>query len=417
LHRYTRLFVQSDAAEALQYLYLVCLNADLPAPRGDEQVALAHEYVRQLVMETRHYSELLGDVRNDGTKVVRPALPRPWPPLSHRHELTPVPRRTQPGQIERDLKLLHLADSRAYLLGIVKSAAERADLEQRFSEAILLYNLAEEYDAVIAVLNVELGNALAKPAGAASASTAGLPEGFKGTVGMAAGHEDVALVAKSILEHYDRAAGMGGKVSRRRRETCEVLMRLKEAMSLYESGKLEQALQVRVLSRVLFRLTDPGGALTRSPRPQTIESTNLIPLHSDLVHLIRAAEDLASVDDAIVRNLDALLVATMTVLYRLHQQLRESPYGADPSRQQRMQELRGKARSLMMFAGMVRPALSLGGWSGASEARATSEADFPLLPLPPSLSLSFSLLRCSQLRYRLTSETYSQLTRLDVYLN
>ncbi|KPV73463.1 uncharacterized protein RHOBADRAFT_54687 [Rhodotorula graminis WP1] len=69
LHRYTRLFAQSDAVEALQYLYLVCLNADLPAPRGDEQVALAHEYVRQLVMDTRHYSELLGDVRNDGTKV------------------------------------------------------------------------------------------------------------------------------------------------------------------------------------------------------------------------------------------------------------------------------------------------------------------------------------------------------------
>ncbi|GAA6006571.1 linker nucleoporin NIC96 [Rhodotorula paludigena] len=328
LHRYTRLFVQSDAAEALQYLYLICLNADLPAPRGDEQVALAHEYVRELVMETRQYSELLGDVRNDGTKV--------------------------PGQIERDLKLLHLADSRAYLLGIVKSAAERADLEQRFSEAILLYNLAEEYDAVIAVLNVELGNSLSKPAGAASslsgaASRGGFfADGSRGTVGMAAGQEDVALVARSILEHYDRAAGMGGKVSRKRRETCEVLMRLKEAMTLYEQGKLEQALQ-------------------------TIESTNLIPLHSDLVHLIRAAEDLSSVDDAIVRNLDVVLVATMTVLYKLHQQLKESPYGGDQSRQQRMHELRAKARSLMTFAGM--------------------------------------------LRYRLTSETYSQLTRLDVFLH
>lgn len=87
---------------------------------------------------------------------------------------------------------------------------------------------------------------------------------------------------------------------------------------------------------------------------QTIESTNLIPLHSDLVHLIRAAEDLSSVDDAIVRNLDVVLVATMTVLYKLHQQLKESPYGGDQSRQQRMHELRAKARSLMTFAGMVR---------------------------------------------------------------
>ncbi|BGP34324.1 nuclear pore complex subunit [Rhodotorula toruloides] len=326
IHRYTRLFAHSDAAEALQYLYLICLNADLPSPRGEDQVALAHDYVRELVMETRQYSQLLGDVRNDGTKV--------------------------PGQIERDLKLLHLADSRAYLLGIVKSAAERADLEQRFSEAILLYNLAEEYDAVIAVLNVELGNSLSKPSvsenGARQSHGGFFADASKGTVGMAAGQEDVAQVARSILEHYDRSAGMGGKVSRRRRETCEVLMRLKDAMGMYEQGKLEQALQ-------------------------TIESTNLIPLHSDLVHLIRAAEDLNSVDDAIVRNLDVVLVATMTILYKLHQQLKDSPFGGDQSRQQKMQELRAKARSLMMFAGM--------------------------------------------LRYRLTAETYSQLMRLDTFLH
>lgn len=71
LHRYTRAFVQSDAQEALHYLYLICLNADLPAPAGPEQVALCHDYIRELVMETRKYAELLGDVRNDGTKIVR----------------------------------------------------------------------------------------------------------------------------------------------------------------------------------------------------------------------------------------------------------------------------------------------------------------------------------------------------------
>lgn len=72
------------------------------------------------------------------------------------------------------------------------------------------------------------------------------------------------------------------------------------------------------------------------------------------MHLIRAAEEINSVDDAIVRNLDIVLVATMTVLYKLHQQLKESPFGGDASRQQRMQEYRAKARSLMTFAGMVR---------------------------------------------------------------
>ena len=128
---------------------------------------------------------------------------------------------------------------------------------------------------------------------------------------------------------------------------------------------------------------------------QAIESTNLIPLHSDLVHLIRAAEDVNSVDDAIVRNLDIVLVATMTILYKLHQQLKESPFGGDASRQQRMQEYRAKARSLMTFAGMVRVCFSHFFWWW----------------------VVFADLPRTQLRYRLSSDTYSQLTRLDVFIN
>ncbi|GAA5897343.1 linker nucleoporin NIC96 [Sporobolomyces salmoneus] len=335
IHRYTRSFVHTDALEALQYLYLICLNADLPGEQGKEQIELAHEFVRELVMETRQYSTLLGDVRNDGTKI--------------------------PGQIEKDLKLLHLPDARTYLLSIVKSAALRADTEQRFSEAILLYNLAEEYDSVVSVLNLELSNSLSKPSTSYVNQTGGSLDGNKyftqregGTIGMTAaaqggtGGQDVSEIAKSILEHYDRSSSMASRVGRKRRETCEVLMKLKQAMGLYEQTKLEQALQ-------------------------TIESTSLIPLSSDLVTIIRASEELKEVDDTIVRNLDIILLTTMTILYKLHQQLKDSPFGGDQSRQQKMIELRSKGRSLMMFAGM--------------------------------------------LRYRLTSETYSQLTRLDVFLH
>jgi nuclear pore complex protein Nup93 len=84
LHRYTRAFAQTDAEEALHYLYLVCLNADLPGATGKEQVTLCHDYIRELVMDTRKYSQLLGDVRNDGTKIVR------FPPrrFARVHELT-----------------------------------------------------------------------------------------------------------------------------------------------------------------------------------------------------------------------------------------------------------------------------------------------------------------------------------------
>lgn len=57
-----------------------------------------------------------------------------------------------------------------------------------------------------------------------------------------------------------------------------------------------------------------------------------------------------------------------------------------------MNELRQKARSLMMFAGMVRCCSS-----DLGERKLTLDSP--------------------QLRYRLTSETYSSLTRLDVFIH
>jgi nuclear pore complex protein Nup93 len=75
LYRYTRPLVQADIEVALQYLYLVCLNADLPGTLGKEQVALCHDYIRETVMETRKYAELLGDLHADGTRTVRSQLP------------------------------------------------------------------------------------------------------------------------------------------------------------------------------------------------------------------------------------------------------------------------------------------------------------------------------------------------------
>ncbi|SCZ89311.1 BZ3500_MvSof-1268-A1-R1_Chr1-1g01098 [Microbotryum saponariae] len=336
LHRYTRSFAQTDTEEALNYLYLICLNADLPAPLGPNQIKSCHDHIRQLVMETRNYAQLLGDVKNDGTKV--------------------------PGLIERDLKLIHLKDERSYLFEIVKSAATRADQEKRFSEAILLYNLADEWDSVIAVLNAELGQSLTKPSSHVEGANRGANEDYfsksNATVGMAAGQEDIAQIAHSILQHYDRqAGGAGGRISRKNRETCHVLLRLKEAMTLNEQGHFEKALQ-------------------------TIQDVNLVPLHGDLVAIIRAAEEFKSLDETLVRNFDTILLTTMQLIYKIHQAFKSSPFG-DAARQQSMVELRQKARSLMMFAGMV----------------------------------SFGIRAIGSSWYRLTSETYSQLTRLDVFIH
>jgi nuclear pore complex protein Nup93 len=71
IHRYQRPFAKEDTAEALQYLLLIPLNKDAPEPVGKEQRAICHDYVRELVIDTEKYAELLGDLRIDGVKTVR----------------------------------------------------------------------------------------------------------------------------------------------------------------------------------------------------------------------------------------------------------------------------------------------------------------------------------------------------------
>lgn len=315
LYRYYRSFASSDPGEALQYIYLVCLNANAPEPVGSAQVKKCHNYIRELVMETRAYAQLLGDVRNDGTKV--------------------------PGQIERDLKLIHLKDEKDYLLSIVKVAAQRADQEKRFADTVLLYNLAEEYDAVVRVLITALGASLSQPS---SSSRESIQAHDSITFGM---QEDLVASVRSILDHYDRSAIILHRISKKARDTCNTLLRLKEMFNLYEQNRLENALTI-------------------------LEQLNIVPLDGDLVTIIRRAEESKDLDEAILRNFDTLLLTTMNILYKIHTALKESPYG-DASRQQKMNDIRKKARALMMYAGM--------------------------------------------LRYRLSGDTYSHLTRLDVFLH
>jgi len=143
--------------------------------------------------------------------------------------------------------------------------------------------------------------------------------------------ENVLTTAKSVLEHYE---ANGIRLNRNARETLQKLIKLKDAFGMYESGRLDDALI-------------------------TFESVNLVPLRSegDVVPIIKAADDFKTLDEAIVRNFDAILLFAMNILFSIHQRLKESPYG-DVSRQNRMAEVRTKARALIMFAGMLRYKLS-----------------------------------------------------------
>ncbi len=309
IQRYVRPFVEADAREALQHIYLVCLNGDAPSPVGQEQVARCHDLIRSLVLESRQYFELLGDVRTDGSKT--------------------------PGLIEKYAALINLPDQQSYLNSIVRAAASTSQAAHRTKDAILLYNLAEEYDTVIGVLNKELGATLMDPA------SAGRPDAYLGASGAQAGAtshlqpgasfaaaEDLSSLAYEILASYEKQNHIVRRISVRNKETCKTLLELKKCVGAFASGDLEQALHA-------------------------IESLDLIPLKGEIMFITRKAEEFKDVDPSIASNLSDILLMTMRIISKMHANLRSSLFG-DSSRQKTMADLRNKARALLTYAGQLR---------------------------------------------------------------
>ena len=71
--RYVRQFVRLDAKEALQYVYTVTLGADQPGGIGKEQLALAWDLVRRVIVLANAgpaWDELVGGFRADGMRFV-----------------------------------------------------------------------------------------------------------------------------------------------------------------------------------------------------------------------------------------------------------------------------------------------------------------------------------------------------------
>ncbi|KAL8867723.1 MAG: hypothetical protein Q9174_005474, partial [Haloplaca sp. 1 TL-2023] len=132
---YTRDFRTSNLDAAVDYLVLICLNVDLPGGGGKAQASLCHEALRELVLETREFAQLLGDIHNNGTRLK--------------------------GTIEQRLPLIGLSDQEMFLKTVTVQAAAVADDNGRTTDAVLLYHLADDYDNVIAIVTRALSDYLA----------------------------------------------------------------------------------------------------------------------------------------------------------------------------------------------------------------------------------------------------------------
>ncbi|KAJ1901001.1 nuclear pore complex subunit [Kickxella alabastrina] len=173
------------------------------------------------------------------------------------------------------------------------------------------------------------------------------------STGESMGLEDVDGVARAVLAHYKQREHIARALDDRAVTTCTTLLAVIDFLTCHQRGAYEDALQI-------------------------IESTQLLPLGSTADSAAASltagqyAERVRSLDDSITRNFSLILLVAMDTLSRLYAGLKESPF-LDAVKQANMQILRKKARCLMVFAGMI--------------------------------------------QFRMPSDTYAKLNRMDVFMN
>ena len=222
---YTRDFRAANVVAAVDYLILICLNRDLPGDAGAQQTEQCHEALRELVLESREFAQLLGDVRSDGQRIK--------------------------GAIEERIKLIGLIDSDDFMRTVIVQAASIADDNGRTTDSVLLYHLAGEYDNVMTIVNRALSEAIAADVGQETLPLLPLrPDIGNGmaqqgsSLSLTAVDDPVAL-AKNMSALYANNSSYANKVSPKNKETCTLLLKMHVAKVKVQEEKWTEVLDVR----------------------------------------------------------------------------------------------------------------------------------------------------------------------------
>ena len=224
---YTRDFRASNVVAAIDYLILIHLNADLEGEFGRSYSRLCHEALRELVLETREFATLLGDINASNGERIK-------------------------GAIELRLPLIDLADQEDYLRTVTIQAARIADDNGRTTDAVLLYHLAEDYNSVITILNRALSDSIAMSDDDGLGDPQSVSKSHEPNNGAnqpqsslsLASIDDPFVLARHFIGLYNPNAMYYQRISQDNRDVCGILMRIQETKDMMLSGKWGPALQV-----------------------------------------------------------------------------------------------------------------------------------------------------------------------------
>ncbi|KAG6007511.1 nuclear pore complex subunit [Claviceps maximensis] len=312
---YTRDFRAADVVSAVDYLTLICLNQDLGGEAGQRQSNLCHEALRELVLETREFSKLIGDIRPDG------------------HAIR--------GIIEERGPLIGLTEETDFVNTVTLQAASFADESGRTTDSVLLYHLAGEYDTVVAIVSRALSEAISLEIGEdpmrlmpvksrADDQQQQSPDG--GSSLSLASIDDPIELAKTMMAMYERDAMFYRKIQDQNKVACRVLLEMSGIKKLVEGGQWAQGLD-KIKTLEILPLNAGGEAST-----------------------IRAyATKFTSLSQPVSINVPNLLLWTIICCVRQREQLTSGHFsGNEGTRRMMVEQLKQMALDLTTYTSQLR---------------------------------------------------------------
>lgn len=320
---YTRDFRLARAEAATDYLILICLNSDLPGAAGESHSMVCQHALRELVLETREFALLLGDIRSNGQRI--------------------------PGAIQERLPLINLHGQEDFLRTLTLQSASVADDSGRVTDAVLLYHLAEDYDKVVVVVNRTLSDALAVQLGQGYVRLEPLkprktddssreqqqqqqqrqsPNRHADSSLSLTSVDDPTTLAQNMISLYDANALYFNKIRETNRAACGQLLRMAQIRAHVEQER-------------------DGDAL------DAILDLGIVPIRANgNTSVIRsAAQSFNTLPQVVARVIGNLLIWTIKSLGRQRERLNESAFAVNRNAGGEMLQA---ARDIMVFAGLIK---------------------------------------------------------------
>lgn len=305
---YTRTFKISDPKVACQYLILIAISK---GGNSKEEVSKCHEALRELILISREFSMLLGELNElNGSKI--------------------------PGILERQRVLIKLNNLNEFHHQIIEISAVKCEEEGRIFDALLLYQLCQEFDTVISLVNRLLAEILA-------ATELDKPIIKYGNYEVLSGVNDskdtvdtidnnIILLAKHLMKIFNNNSFILDKITLKKKTTCDLLLPIIDIRDLFLAKDWNQ---------VILQVSRLG----------------LIPVDvNDDLFKIRSLSELIqnnNLDDSLIKVIPSLLIIVMTSISQLNYSILTKRYQALGNEREELDKLRKISKNCMIYAGMV----------------------------------------------------------------